>query len=154
MNSFVDIENVTLNYRGASGNITALQNTTLKVGRGEFAAVVGPSGCGKSTLMRLVTGLHKPTAGTIAIDGKEVKGPVKMAGMAFQRELETAQKLAEEAEARRQAEEQHVQEAEARAREQSKSARRPQLQAFIPTLALPFNNSYIFRQSRRRIHIY
>jgi NitT/TauT family transport system ATP-binding protein len=34
--------------------------------------------------MRLVTGLHKPTAGTIAIDGKEVKGPVKMAGMAFQ----------------------------------------------------------------------
>jgi NitT/TauT family transport system ATP-binding protein len=84
MDPFVDIENVTLNYRGASGDITALEGTTLKVRRGEFAAVVGPSGCGKSTLMRLVTGLHKPSAGSIRIDGHEVKGPVKMAGMAFQ----------------------------------------------------------------------
>lgn len=84
MQAFVDIDGVTLNYRGASGDITALQDATLKIARGEFAAVVGPSGCGKSTLMRLVTGLHKPTAGTIAIDGKAVKGPVKMAGMAFQ----------------------------------------------------------------------
>lgn len=84
MEAFVDIDGVTLKYRGASGDIVALQDATLKVQRGEFAAVVGPSGCGKSTLMRLVTGLHKPTAGTIAIDGKEVKGPVKMAGMAFQ----------------------------------------------------------------------
>ncbi|MDB5620633.1 ABC transporter ATP-binding protein [Tardiphaga sp.] len=84
MEAFVDINGVTLKYRGASGDIVALQDATLKIQRGEFAAVVGPSGCGKSTLMRLVTGLHKPTAGTIAIDGKEVTGPVKMAGMAFQ----------------------------------------------------------------------
>ena len=84
MEAFVDIDGVTLKYRGASGDIVALQDATLKVQRGEFAAVVGPSGCGKSTLMRLVTGLHKPTAGTIAIDGKQVTGPVKMAGMAFQ----------------------------------------------------------------------
>ena len=84
MEAFVDIDGVTLNYRGATGDIVALQDATLKIARGEFAAVVGPSGCGKSTLMRLVTGLHRPTAGTIAIDGKEVKGPVKMAGMAFQ----------------------------------------------------------------------
>jgi NitT/TauT family transport system ATP-binding protein len=84
MEAFVEIDDVTLNYRGASGDITALRGTTLKVARGEFAAVVGPSGCGKSTLMRLVTGLHKPSAGRILIDGVEVKGPVKMAGMAFQ----------------------------------------------------------------------
>ncbi|MBC7585120.1 MAG: ATP-binding cassette domain-containing protein, partial [Tardiphaga sp.] len=84
MVAFVDIDGVTLKYRGATGDIVALQDATLKIERGEFAAVVGPSGCGKSSLMRLVTGLHKPTAGTIAIDGKEVTGPVKMAGMAFQ----------------------------------------------------------------------
>jgi NitT/TauT family transport system ATP-binding protein len=82
--AFVDIHGVTLKYRGASGDVLALQDTSLKVRRGEFAAVVGPSGCGKSTLMRLVTGLHKPTAGTVSIEGKEVTGPVKMAGMAFQ----------------------------------------------------------------------
>lgn len=84
MEAFVDISNVTLNYRGASGDVLALKDTSLRVGRGEFAAVVGPSGCGKSTLMRLVTGLHKPTAGKISIEGSEVKGPVKIAGMAFQ----------------------------------------------------------------------
>jgi NitT/TauT family transport system ATP-binding protein len=82
--AFVDINGVTLKYRGASGDVLALQDTTMKVRRGEFAAVVGPSGCGKSTLMRLVTGLHKPTAGTVSILGKDVTGPVKMAGMAFQ----------------------------------------------------------------------
>jgi NitT/TauT family transport system ATP-binding protein len=82
--AFVDISSVTLNYRGASGDVLALKDTALQVRRGEFAAVVGPSGCGKSTLMRLVTGLHKPTAGKVLIDGKEVKGPVKIAGMAFQ----------------------------------------------------------------------
>ena len=84
MEAFVDIDGVTLNYRGASGDVLALKDTSLKVRRGEFAAVVGPSGCGKSTLMRLVTGLHKPTAGKVSIDGREVKGPVKIAGMAFQ----------------------------------------------------------------------
>jgi NitT/TauT family transport system ATP-binding protein len=84
VDAFVDISGVTLTYRGASGDVLALQDTTLQVRRGEFAAVVGPSGCGKSTLMRLVTGLHKPTAGIVAIDGREVKGPVKIAGMAFQ----------------------------------------------------------------------
>lgn len=84
MEAFVDINNVTLKYSGASGDVLALQDTTMKVRRGEFAAVVGPSGCGKSTLMRLVTGLHKPTKGTVSIDGKLVTGPVKIAGMAFQ----------------------------------------------------------------------
>jgi NitT/TauT family transport system ATP-binding protein len=82
--AFVDISGVSLNYRGASGDVLALKDTTMQVQRGEFAAVVGPSGCGKSTLMRLVTGLHKPTAGSVSIDGREVKGPVKVAGMAFQ----------------------------------------------------------------------
>ncbi len=84
MDAFVDIDGVTLNYSGASGDVLALKDITMKVRRGEFAAVVGPSGCGKSTLMRLVTGLHQPTMGRVAISGAKVKGPVKLAGMAFQ----------------------------------------------------------------------
>ena len=84
MNAFVDIDAATLTYRGGSGGVLALRDTTLQVGRGEFAAVVGPSGCGKSTLMKLVTGLVRPSAGRIAVDGKPVEGPVKLAGMAFQ----------------------------------------------------------------------
>jgi NitT/TauT family transport system ATP-binding protein len=84
MSASVDIGNVTLTYRGASGGVLALQGTSLNVRRGEFAAVVGPSGCGKSSLMKLVTGLVPPDTGDITIFGDKVRGPVKIAGMAFQ----------------------------------------------------------------------
>jgi NitT/TauT family transport system ATP-binding protein len=80
----VDIGAVTLTYKGMSGGVLALQGTTLNVRRGEFAAVVGPSGCGKSSLMKLVTGLVAPDSGDIVIFGNKVRGPVKIAGMAFQ----------------------------------------------------------------------
>jgi NitT/TauT family transport system ATP-binding protein len=80
----IQIEQVTLAYQAASGPVLALEDTTLAIGRGEFAAVVGPSGCGKSSLMKLVTGLIPPSSGRIAVAGQPVKGPVKLAGMAFQ----------------------------------------------------------------------
>ena len=47
-------------------------------------AVVGPSGCGKSTLMKLVSGLKPPSQGYVFVDGREVGGPLKIIGMAFQ----------------------------------------------------------------------
>jgi NitT/TauT family transport system ATP-binding protein len=84
MTSSVAIDDVTLTYKSASGGVLALQGTTLEVRRGEFAAVVGPSGCGKSSLMKLVTGLVRPDKGGITIFGDKVRGPVKIAGMAFQ----------------------------------------------------------------------
>jgi NitT/TauT family transport system ATP-binding protein len=84
MTSSVVINDVTLTYKSTSGGVLALQGTTLEVRRGEFAAVVGPSGCGKSSLMKLVTGLVRPDKGEITIFGDKVRGPVKIAGMAFQ----------------------------------------------------------------------
>ncbi len=80
----ITLDQVSLAYAGRTGPVLALDGTSLSVGTGEFAAVVGPSGCGKSTLMKLVTGLIKPTKGTVSVDGAEVSGPVKIAGMAFQ----------------------------------------------------------------------
>jgi NitT/TauT family transport system ATP-binding protein len=62
----------------------ALSNADVSIAQGEFTAVVGPSGCGKSTLMKLVTGLMPPSSGYVFFDGKEVRGPIKGAGMAFQ----------------------------------------------------------------------
>jgi NitT/TauT family transport system ATP-binding protein len=84
MSASVDIDDVTLNYKGAAGDVLALQGTSLRIRRGEFAAVVGPSGCGKSSLMKLVTGLVSADVGEIVIFGEKVTGPVKIAGMAFQ----------------------------------------------------------------------
>ena len=80
---FVDIDNVTHAYGGDSG-VVAVEELSLSIAEGEFAAVVGPSGCGKSTLMKLVTGLQFPRSGTISVAGNKVVGPLKIAGMAFQ----------------------------------------------------------------------
>lgn len=80
----IELRDVSLAYAGRMDKVLALEGASLHVKKGEFAAVVGPSGCGKSTLMKLVTGLIKPTLGSVHVAGDEVRGPVKMAGMAFQ----------------------------------------------------------------------
>jgi NitT/TauT family transport system ATP-binding protein len=84
--AFVDFQNVWLAYNDellAQGNF-AVEDITLKVGAGEFIAIVGPSGCGKSTFMKLTTGLKMPSRGSIKINGAPVTGPLKISGMAFQ----------------------------------------------------------------------
>lgn len=84
MKTFVDIHDVTHVYARAEDGLPAVKNLNIKIGEGEFAAIVGPSGCGKSTLMKLATGLQFPREGTVIVDGKQVGAPVKLAGMAFQ----------------------------------------------------------------------
>ena len=82
--NLVDLDRVSMRYGEDEEGTLALHQTTLKVGAGEFVAVVGPSGCGKSTLMKVVTGLWPATAGTVCVSGREVGGPLNIVGMAFQ----------------------------------------------------------------------
>lgn len=82
--AFVRLGRTALAYPTRDGEVLALEHADLAVQAGEFTAVVGPSGCGKSTLMRLVTGLRPPTRGNVIVDGREVAGPLKFVGMAFQ----------------------------------------------------------------------
>jgi NitT/TauT family transport system ATP-binding protein len=84
--AFVDFQNVWLAYNDEllAQNNFAVEDITLKLGTGEFIAIVGPSGCGKSTFMRLATGLKMPSKGSIHINGALVTGPLKISGMAFQ----------------------------------------------------------------------
>jgi NitT/TauT family transport system ATP-binding protein len=82
--SFVELDRVSLRYGEDENGTLALQGTSLKVGGGEFVAVVGPSGCGKSTLMKVMTGLWQPSQGTVIVDGRRVNAPLSIAGMAFQ----------------------------------------------------------------------
>jgi NitT/TauT family transport system ATP-binding protein len=84
VDSFVQLENVSLRYGEDGEGTLALEKASLHVKRGEFVAVVGPSGCGKSTLMKVVTGLWPPSDGTVVVDGKEVDRPLSITGMAFQ----------------------------------------------------------------------
>src|SRR3984893_5920223 len=50
----------------------AVADVSLDVERGEFFGLLGPSGCGKTTTLRMIAGLEKPDAGSIAFDGKDI----------------------------------------------------------------------------------
>ena len=55
------------------GGVEAVRAMDLDIAGGEFLAMIGPSGCGKSTLLRMIAGLDRPTAGTIAgVDPKRI----------------------------------------------------------------------------------
>ncbi len=82
--SFVDLNNVTLEYSSEESVTRAIESVSLSVGRGEFVAIAGPSGCGKTTILKLVAGLLKATQGTVTVDNAAVRGPLKIVGMAFQ----------------------------------------------------------------------
>jgi NitT/TauT family transport system ATP-binding protein len=63
---------------------TALKDLDLRVAPGEFCAVVGPTGCGKSTTLTLVSGLERPSAGSVAVHGESVTGITPGVGFMFQ----------------------------------------------------------------------
>ena len=59
-------------YFDGKRRVTALEDVTLEIARGEMVSLVGPSGSGKSTLLNLIGGLDRPSAGEIRIDGQAV----------------------------------------------------------------------------------
>jgi len=62
----------------------AIQDLSFEIQEKEFVTLVGPSGCGKSTTLRMISGLMRPTEGTVTLRGKEVDGPIGDVGMVFQ----------------------------------------------------------------------
>ncbi len=82
--SKLSIENVSKNFRGASGHILALDRVSLNVAEGEFVCLVGASDCGKTTLLNIIAGLEKPDDGRVLADGKPVTGPGRERLVMFQ----------------------------------------------------------------------
>ncbi len=66
------VENLTKIYGKGDTKVTALDNVSFTVEKGEFIAIVGASGSGKSTLLHLIGGVDRPTRGKVFIDGEDI----------------------------------------------------------------------------------
>lgn len=66
------VENLTKIYGKDMAKVTALDNVSFSVQKGEFVAIVGASGSGKSTLLHIIGGVDRPTSGKVYIDGKDI----------------------------------------------------------------------------------
>lgn len=75
MAAMVDIEGLTKRF----GPITAVDDISFRVSRGEVLGFLGPNGAGKSTTMKMITGFLAPDAGTVTIDGDDIaEQPVRV----------------------------------------------------------------------------
>lgn len=77
MSDILEIDGVRKTFAATEDDqvpVRALRGFDLRVGDGEFVALMGPSGCGKSTVLNLIAGLDTPTDGAIRIGGEPISG--------------------------------------------------------------------------------
>ncbi|MEN3801204.1 ABC transporter ATP-binding protein [Aeromonas veronii] len=61
----ISLHNIYKSYGSGDGKVDALKNINVEIAKGEFIALCGPSGSGKSTLLNILSGIDKPTAGSV-----------------------------------------------------------------------------------------
>ncbi|WP_033164761.1 ABC transporter ATP-binding protein [Clostridium sp. KNHs205] len=69
---FLKIENLNKVYGKVENQVTALDNVSLTIEKGDFTAIIGSSGSGKSTLLHSIGGVDVPTSGKVYLEGQDV----------------------------------------------------------------------------------
>lgn len=69
------------------GGVTALDDVSFSVAKGDITGVIGPNGAGKTTLFNIITGIYRQTAGTVLLERRDVTGlpPERLARLAMVR---------------------------------------------------------------------
>ncbi|MDF2653900.1 MAG: transporter ATP-binding protein [Bacillota bacterium] len=70
--NILEVKNIAQKYQAENGETIAIKDVSFSAEKGEFISIVGPSGCGKSTLLSIISGLLKPTAGEVFVNGSRV----------------------------------------------------------------------------------
>lgn len=68
----LQVDHLSKTYGTGEAKVTALNDVSFSVERGEFVAIIGPSGSGKSTLLHILGGVDRPTSGHVYIDGVDI----------------------------------------------------------------------------------
>ena len=68
----IEAQNLSRNYRMGESEIRAVNDVSFSIAAGEFVALLGTSGSGKSSLLNLIAGLDTPTAGSVAVAGRDL----------------------------------------------------------------------------------
>ena len=66
--SLLDVRDVTMEF----GGLIALDQVDMGIEQGELVSLIGPNGAGKSTLINVITGMLKPTEGSVRYGGEEI----------------------------------------------------------------------------------
>ena len=64
----LEVENLTKHF----GGLTAINNVSFRIDKGQVVGLIGPNGAGKTTLLRLITGILKPDSGKVRFKGKDI----------------------------------------------------------------------------------
>jgi branched-chain amino acid transport system ATP-binding protein len=70
MGVILEVKNITKKFAG----LTAVNDMSFEIQRGEFVGLIGPNGAGKTTIFNVISGLEKPNSGSIRFDGRDITG--------------------------------------------------------------------------------
>jgi nitrate/nitrite transport system ATP-binding protein len=82
--AYFEANDIAKSYGAGATATHVLESLTLGIEKGEFVSIVGFSGAGKTTLVSILAGLLSPDRGSVALDGKPVKGPSPERAVVFQ----------------------------------------------------------------------
>lgn len=68
----IEAKNLSKIYGDGENRVVALDRANLEIVSSDFISIMGPSGSGKSTLLHLLSGLDKPSSGSLTYDGKDI----------------------------------------------------------------------------------